>query len=59
MTCQQIIEPARVLDFFYLFLWGLYWADLYFSELTDEMHFPLDNSVCRVEATCPLVRLDN
>ena len=23
------------------------------------MHFPLDNSVCRVETTCPLVRLDN
>ena len=23
------------------------------------MHFPLDNSVCRVKTTCPLVRLDN
>ena len=27
--------------------------------VTNEMHFPLDNSVCRVETTCPLVRLDN
>ena len=27
--------------------------------MTNEMHFPLDNSVCRVETTCPLVRLDN
>ena len=27
--------------------------------ITNEMHFPLDNSVCRVETTCPLVRLDN
>ena len=23
------------------------------------MHFTLDNSVCRVEKTCPLLRLDN
>ena len=27
--------------------------------ITNEMQFPLDNSVCRVETTCPLVRLDN
>ena len=27
--------------------------------ITNEMHFPLDNSVCRVETTCPLARLDN
>ena len=27
--------------------------------ITNEMRFPLDNSVCRVERTCPLVRLDN
>ena len=27
--------------------------------ITNDMRFPLDNSVCRVETTCPLVRLDN
>ena len=27
--------------------------------ITNEMRFPLDNSVCRVETTCPLVGLDN
>ena len=25
--------------------------------LVIEMHFPLDNSVCRVESTCPLVQV--
>ena len=29
------------------------------NNMTNEMHFPVDNSVCRVETTCPLVRLDN
>ena len=27
--------------------------------IINEMRFPLDNSVCRVETTCPLERLDN
>ena len=27
--------------------------------IINEMRFPLGNSVCRVETTCPLVRLDN
>ena len=34
-------------------------ARLFLRVVTNEMHFPLDNSVCRVETTCPLVRLDN
>ena len=32
---------------------------IFASEWTNEMHFPFDNPVCRVETTCPLVRLDN
>ena len=34
-------------------------ARLFLRVVINEMHFPLDNSVCRVETTCPLVRLDN
>ena len=44
-----------------LFLRAAYVGSLFkrTMNLTNEMHFPLDNSVCRVEATCPLERLDN
>ena len=39
---------------------GLCWIFVYRTmNITNEMHFPLDNSVCQVETTCPLVQLDN
>ena len=41
----------------YLFLYVAYVGSL--LQRTDEIHFPLDNSLCQVETTCQLVCLDN